>query len=414
MNKKHPETEALSHAFDPKHAQMAIKTPIYQTSTFIFSSAEEGKRTISEAYGLSETSGGDPGMFYSRINHPNMELVEKRICLWDGAEEAAVFESGMAAISTALLTFLRPGDLILCNAPIYSGTDSFIKRFLVGFGVRIMEFEPDESPENVRMRLKDADLSESLKMVYLETPANPTNSMIDLELWSDFAHSYNRKDRNILVAADNTYMGPLWQSPLRHGVDLVLYSATKYMGGHSDLLAGAVLGSKKLVSQIKSNRTLLGNATSPHTAWLLTRSLETMTIRMNCQAQNAEVLANYLNDHGAVSKVYFPGILRKTDARIESIMQRQCSGNGAMISFDIHGGEAEAFAFLNKLRTIKLAVSLGSTESLVQHPATMTHVAVSDADKKKMNITGSLIRISAGIEHVDDLLSDLKQALEPL
>ncbi len=412
MKKKLPETQALSHGYEPQSARMAIKTPIYQTSTFIFSSAEEGKRTVSESYGLSESADGDPGMFYSRINHPNLELVEKRICVWDEAEDAAVFESGMAAITTTLITFLRPGDLIICSSPIYSGTDSFIKRFLVEFGVAFMEFEPDEDPEKVKTRIIEGGYRDSLKMVYLETPANPTNSMIDLKLWSDFAHDYSRAEKEILVVADNTYMGPLWQSPLRHGIDLVLYSATKYMGGHSDLLAGAVLGNKKLISQIKSIRTLLGNATSPHTAWLLTRSLETMTIRMNCQAQNAEILASYLHEHPAVSKVYFPGILRRSDTRIDSIMQRQCTGNGAMISFDIKGGETEAFAFLNKLKTIKLAVSLGSTESLAQHPATMTHVGVSDSDKKKMNITGSLIRLSVGIENAEDLLADLKQALE--
>jgi methionine-gamma-lyase len=206
-------------------------------------------------------------------------------------------------------------------------------------------------------------------------------------------------------------MGPIWQHPLELGADLVIYSATKYIAGHSDLIAGAVSGSKQLIQRVKVLRTFFGNLPSPNTGWLLMRSLETMKIRMEQQQANAKLIAQYLSKHPKVAKVYYLGLLEKGTAQWD-IFNEQCKGEGAMLSFDIVGGEKEAFAFLNHLKLIQLAVSLGSTESLAEHPATMTHIDIPENEKKIMNITSSLVRLSVGVEHADDLIADIEKALE--
>jgi methionine-gamma-lyase len=234
-------------------------------------------------------------------------------------------------------------------------------------------------------------------MIYLETPANPTNDLIDIEMCARMAKKYSVADKKVIVAVDNTYMGPVWQHPLKNGADLVLYSATKYIGGHSDVIAGAVLGSKELIGKVKVLRTFLGNMISPYTGWLLLRSLETLKIRMDKQAANAQKVAEWLQQHPLVERVYYLGNLKQ---------------NGAMLSFDISGGEKEAFLFLNNLKLIKLAVSLGGTESLAEHPATMTHVDIPDDEREYFNITPKLIRLSIGVENPDDLIWDIDQALE--
>lgn len=405
----------MSYGYHPEWSEGAIKSPIFQTSTFQFSSAAEGKRFFEVAYGHRALDPTEKmGLIYSRINNPDIEILESRLRLWDDAEDSAVFESGMSAITTVMLEFLKPGDLLLCSSPVYGGTDHFTKHVLDKFGVDLIEFSAHDSMEDIRARVESTGKADRLAMVYVETPANPTNAMIDLEAISAFAHSYNTDEKRVIVAVDNTYMGPLWQHPLKHGSDLVIYSATKYIGGHSDLIAGAVSGSSELIGRVKVLRTFLGNTAGPWTGWLLMRSLETLKVRMTQQAENAEKLAAFLESHPMVETVYYPGILRKTDPRIDDIMRRQCLSNGAMISFDVVGGEEEAFAFLDNLKLIKLAVSLGSTESLAQHPATMTHVDVSPETRKQMNITEKLIRLSVGIEHIDDLIADVSGALDAI
>jgi len=415
MKKLKPESLMMSYGYQPEWSEGAIKSPIFQTSTFEFKTAEEGKRFFEIAYGHKKAEPNEKsGLIYSRINNPDLEILENRLCLWDEADDAAVFQSGMSAISTVMLEFLNPGDLLLISAPVYGGTDHFTKHVLDRFNISVMEFSAHDSNEEIEQRLADSGMADKLAMIYVETPANPTNAMIDLEALANLGKRYGTEERSVVFAVDNTYMGPLWQHPLKHGADFVIYSATKYIGGHSDLIAGAVLGSKELMSRIKTLRTFLGNMAGPWTGWLLMRSLETLKVRMTQQAKNAEELALYLNAHPLIERVYYPSIMRKTDNRLDKIMKKQCLSNGAMISFEVRGGEKEAFAFLNRLSLVKLAVSLGSTESLAQHPATMTHVDVSEEGRKKMNITGKLVRLSVGVENVEDLKWDLGQALESI
>jgi len=410
-----PESLMMSYGYKPEWSEGAIKSPIFQTSTFEFKTAEEGKRFFELAYGHKKAKPNEKlGLIYSRINNPDLEILENRLCLWDRAEDAAVFESGMSAISTVMLEFLNPGDLLLMSSPVYGGTDHFTKHVLDRFKINVLEFSAHDSNEEIEQRLMDSGMADKLAMIYAETPANPTNAMIDLEAISEIAQKYSSKERQVIFAVDNTYMGPLWQHPLKHGAHFVIYSATKYIGGHSDLIAGAVLGSKELMGRVKALRTFLGNTAGPWTGWLLMRSLETLKVRMTQQAENAEELATYLDSHPMVESVYYPSIMRKSNDHLDNIMKKQCLSNGAMISFDVIGGEKEAFAFLNNLSLVKLAVSLGSTESLAQHPATMTHVDVSEEGRQKMNITGKLVRLSVGIENIEDLKWDVGQALEAI
>ena len=225
------------------------------------------------------------------------------------------------------------------------------------------------------------------------------------------ADKLSTKDNPVYVVVDNTYMGPLWSHPLDHGADVVVYSATKYIGGHSDVIAGACLGSNELIGRIKGLRTFLGNMAGPWTGWLLMRSLETLKARMEMQAINAREVAKYLDDHVKISGVHYLGFIKEADPQF-AVYKKQYSSAGAMLSFEIEGGEKEAFKFLNGLKLVKLAVSLGSTESLIQHPKTMTHADVSDEDKQAIGITDNLIRLSVGVEHYDDLIWDIKQAME--
>ncbi len=409
----HPESLMMSFGYNPEWSEGAVKCPIFQTSTFVFKNAEEGKAFFEVAYGKREPRPGEkPGLIYSRINNPDLEILENRLTLWDGAEECAVFESGMSAISTVLLEFLRPGDAVLYSSPLYGGTEHLLQRVLTQFGIHIIRFTPGQTRDDVIGIVDRSGHADNLKMMYIETPANPTNDVIDIAECKSIAAHFSTPFSDVLLAVDNTYFGPLWQHPLQHGADLVLYSATKYIGGHSDVIAGAVLGASVLIKRIKTLRTFLGNMAGPWTGWLLLRSLETLKPRMETQARNAERVAEYLRHHDKVERVNYLGFLDATDPVRYGIFQRQCLSGGAMISFDIAGGEKEAFLFLNNLRLIKLAVSLGSTESLAEHPATMTHMDLEDEEKKELGITGSLIRLSVGVEHFDDLIADIAQALE--
>lgn len=414
MNKPklRPESLMMSYGYKPELSEGAIKLPLFQTSTFVFKNAEEGKAFFEVAYGLRpKKEDEETGLIYSRINNPELEVLENRLSLWDESEDCAVFESGMSAISTVLLEFLKPGDLLFYSTPLYGGTDSFIHSFLPKIGVSILSFKPGLSEAEMLRLLQDSGKANQLAMIYVETPANPTNALIDLELCSRIGQKYSEGDKKVLLAVDNTYMGPLWQQPLKHGADLSIYSATKYIGGHSDLIAGACCGSFEVIKRVKTLRTFLGNMCSPHTGWLLLRSLETLKIRMEQQARNAKVVAEFLQQHPKIEKVYYLGFIKEGTEEHE-IYKRQYSSAGAMLSFDVKGGEPEAFRFLNSLKLIKLAVSLGSTESLAQHPDTMTHTAVNPQEKKEMSITGKLVRLSVGVEYDQDLIWDIEQALE--
>ena len=403
----------MSYGYKPSLSEGAIKCPIFQTSTFVFNTAEEGKAFFEVAYGIREKGENEElGLIYSRLNNPDLEILENRLCLWDNAEDCAVFESGMSAISTALMEFLSPGDLLLYSRPVYGGTDHFINHFLKKLNIEAVGFRADEDYETIIARIEATGKADRLKMIHIETPANPTNALIDINMCVDIKKRYSTPNSDVILSVDNTYMGPLWQHPLKHGADLVLYSATKYIGGHSDVIAGACLGSKELMARIKGLRTFLGNMAGPWTGWLLMRSLETLKVRMEEQAKNAVQVANFLKSHPKVTKVYYLGLIPEQGSSEEKrIYAEQYSSPGAMIAFDVVGGEKEAFRFLNNLKLIKLAVSLGSTESLAEHPGTMTHADVPTDVKEAMSISPSLVRLSVGVEHYEDIITDIKEAL---
>lgn len=415
QHKMKPESLMMSYGYKPELSEGAIKCPIFQTSTFVFKSAEEGKAFFEVAYGHRQKNVDEElGLIYSRINNPDLEILENRLTLWDEAEDCAVFESGMSAITTVLLEFLKPGDLLLISSPLYGGSDHFIKKILPKFGINVAEFRVGQTKEDIINIINETGHSEKLAMIYIETPANPTNDLIDIKASKEIAMMYSSPEKEVYLAVDNTYMGPLWQHPLKHGADLVLYSATKYIGGHSDVIAGACLGSYSLIKRVKGLRTFLGNMASPNTGWLLLRSLETLKVRMDVQAFNANKVADFLNQHSKIEKVYFLGNLTENDGEQYNIKNRQCKTNGGMISFDIKGAEKDAFKFLNSLKLIKLAVSLGSTESLAEHPATMTHVDVDVNLRKTLSITEKMIRLSIGVENYEDIIYDINQALNQL
>ncbi len=418
MDKKNlkPESLMMSYGYKPELSEGAVKCPIFQTSTFVFKTAEEGKAFFEVAYGHREQEASEElGLIYSRLNNPDLEILENRLTLWDKAEDCAVFESGMSAISTVFLECLKPGDLLVYSSPTYGGTDHFIHHVLTKFGVNILGFRAGQSKEEIINQIKDSEHADKLALIYVETPANPTNALIDITVCKEIANQYTTNNKEVLVAVDNTYMGPLWSHPLALGADFVLYSATKYIGGHSDVIAGACLGSHDLITRIKTLRTFLGNMAGPWTGWLLMRSLETLKPRMELQAANAVKVADYLRNHSKVEKVYYLGFIsEREDPVAYSIYKKQYNSDGAMISFDVKGGEKEAFLFLNNLKLIKLAVSLGSTESLAEHPATMTHVDVSEEDRKALSISEKLVRLSVGVENYEDLIWDIEQALSKI
>jgi methionine-gamma-lyase len=408
-----PESLMTSYGYKPELSEGALKCPIFQTSTFVFKTAEEGKAFFELAYGhRKKRPNEEMGLIYSRLNNPDLEILENRLTLWDNAEDCAVFESGMSAISTVLLEFLKPGDLLLFSSPLYGGTDHFIKHVLPGFGIHIAGFKAGKTREEILGILENTEMAEHLALIYMETPANPTNELIDIAECKEIARMYSSSEKEVLVAVDNTYMGPIWQHPLKFGADLVIYSATKYIGGHSDLIAGACLGSSALISRVKTLRTFLGNMAAPWTGWLLMRSLETLKIRMETQAANAVKVAEFLKSHPKIMKVNYLGFITEEEPVKFAILKKQYTSNGAMISFEIRGGEKEAFNFLNHLKLIRLAVSLGGTESLAEHPATMTHVDITPEDQIEMGITENLVRISVGVENYEDLIWDIGQALE--
>ncbi|MFQ6611482.1 MAG: cystathionine gamma-synthase family protein [Fidelibacterota bacterium] len=405
-----PESLVMSFGYRPEWSEGSIKCPIFQTSTFVFNTAEEGKAFFQVAYGLREQKPGEKlGLIYSRLNNPDLEILENRLTLWDGAEDCAVFESGMSAIATTLLEYLQPGDLLLFSKPLYGGTDHFINHFLTKYGINIIGFHSDNTANEIIKKIENSGKKDRLRFIYVETPANPTNALIDLSMCRRIADQFSTSEQ-VLLGVDNTYMGPIWSQPLKHGANIVIYSATKYIGGHSDVIAGAVLGSHEIISRIKGLRTFMGNMAGPWTGWLLLRSLETLKPRMETQLHNAKKVAAFLSQHPKVEKIYYLGNIPADSPQYE-IFQRQYSSSGAMLSFNIKGGEKEAFTVLNNLKLIKLAVSLGSTESLAEHPQTMTHADVSEQVKKAMGITEKMIRLSVGVENADDLIWDLNQAL---
>lgn len=405
-----PSTRVISAGYEPKFSEMSAKVPIFPTSTFLFKSAEDGERFFRiYAHPEEMKDGESPGLIYSRMNNPNMEIVEDKMrVLEPGAEAAAVLPSGLSAISTTILTLLKPGDAIVYSAPIYGGTEHLFDTILHKFNIKTI---PVSSPDIKRYRRIIEDNRDSVAMIFIETPTNPTIVHTDIEEIVKLAKEYSNGNRKILVAVDNTFLGPVFQNFFPVGIDLCLYSATKFIGGHSDLIGGFVLGNKDDIHKIKSFRAIIGATTDPFCCWLLSRSLETVEIRMRKSAESAQKIAAFLENHPAVEKVVYPGLLRQGDSQYD-IYKKQCSGPGALISFYIKGDKKKAFGVLNAVELCRLAVSLGGTETLIQHPRRMTHSEVPEEMCRATGITDNMIRISVGIEDADDLIDDLKQALE--
>ncbi len=403
-----PSTLMMGHGFDPTLSEGALKPPIFLTSTFVFESAAAGKRHFEGVTG--KRPGGSEGLVYSRFNGPNQEILEDRLAIWEDAEEALSFSSGMSAIATLLMTFCQPGDMIVHSGPLYAATETLIGRILGRFGVGWLDFPAGACRAEIAAVMEAAKARGRVALVYLESPANPTNALVDVEAVRA-ARDRLFPENPPPIAIDNTFLGPLWQTPLAHGADLSVYSLTKYAGGHSDLVAGAVVGAERLVTPIRMMRNTIGTITDPNTAWMLLRSLETLELRMSRAGENAEKVCAVLAAHPKVEKVGYLGFLADDQSRQGDIYRRHCTGAGSTFSLYLKGGEREAFAFLDALTIAKLAVSLGGTETLASAPAAMTHLSVPDARKQALGITDNLVRISIGVEDADDLVADFEQAL---
>ncbi len=411
-----PETLMMGYGYSPHLSEGALKPPLFQTSTFVFGTAQEGKASFELAYGLREKARDEEThLIYSRINNPNLEVLEDRLAVWDGAEKALAFASGMAAISTTLMTFLRPGDSFVFSEPVYGGTEFLIHTLLPQFGISGVGFMAEAGEAGFREAAKQAAAQATksggkVGAIYVETPANPTNGLVDIAVAREISEGMKTAAGRPPVIVDNTFLGPLWQKPLKHGADICVTSLTKYVGGHSDLIAGAASGDAAWVSQVAVFRTIFGTMTDPHTAWLLLRSLETLKLRMDAAELGARKVAAYLSKHPRVKSVWYLGFLPQ-DHPDRPLFERQCETAGSTFAFEIDGGEKEAFAFLDKLQVIKLAVSLGGTETLASHPAAMTHSDVPKQSRERLGITDSLVRLSIGVENPDDLIADIEQAL---
>jgi len=409
----HPETLMLGYGYEPALSEGAVKAPVFLTSTFVFRSAEEGQDFFDYVSGRRKPPAGDEaGLVYSRFNHPNSEIVEDRLAIFEEAETGVVFSSGMSAIATTLLAYIRPGDVILHSQPLYGGTESLLAQTLQSLGVTSQGFVDGVNGDAVRRAAGEACSKGRVPIILVESPSNPLNTMVDLALVRAVSEEIAPRQNGLrpLIVCDNTLLGPIFQKPLRHGTDIVIYSLTKYVGGHSDLVAGAALGNQAVLRPIRQLRGAIGTQLDPHSCWMLARSLETLTLRMTQACRNAESVAQFLSQHPSIDRVYYPALLTDDDPS-HAVFVRQCTGAGSTFSFDVKGGRAEAFAALNKLQVIKLAVSLGGTESLACHPASTVHSGVPAATRQRLGISDATIRISIGVEHVDDIIADLTQSL---
>ncbi len=409
----HPETQMLNYGYDPRLSEGAVKPPVFLTSTFVFDSAEEGRDFFDYVSGRREPpEGKSGGLVYSRFNHPNSEIVEDRLAVYEQAESCSLFSSGMAAIATTLLTFARPGEVILHSQPLYGGTETLLSKTLHNLEIGAVGFSDGNDEARVREAAQQAMAQGRVAIILIETPANPTNSLVNIRLMARIADEIDQQQGSRpIIACDNTLLGPLFQQPLTLGADLSLYSLTKYVGGHSDLIAGAAMGSKALMAKVRALRSAIGTQLDPHSSWMLSRSLETLSLRMEKAWQNAEAVAAFLRDHPKVAKLHWLPYLDAESAEGKTYRE-QCSGAGSTFSFDIVGGQPAAFRFLNALSLFKQAVSLGGTESLASHPGSTTHSGVPQAVRQRIGITDATVRLSIGIENAGDLIEDIRLALD--
>lgn len=406
-----PETLMMSYGYDPEFSEGSVKPPVFLTSTFAYKTAEEGEEFFNVYSGRSPAPNGSKGgLIYSRFNHPNVEIVEDRLAIFEGAESAVVTSSGMGAISALFLAYLRPGDVILHSAPLYGGTETLIRNLLPEFGIQTHSFS-DGLQENAMLEaMRAAAKKGRLAMVFIETPANPTNALVDFAALNNAVDVIAKETgHRPITACDNTLMGPIFQRAVPAGIDLSIYSLTKYIGGHSDLVAGAVCGSLAHLKPVRAMRGALGLNLDPHTSWMISRSLETLTIRMERAANSGLKVAQWISENPYTkAKLYHPDFI--TDPAYKAVYKRQCSGPGSTFSFVLDAPKSEAFKLINALQLFKSAVSLGGSESLICHPASTTHSGVAKNLRDAAGVTEGLIRLSIGLEHPDDLIADLDQA----
>ncbi|WJY17762.1 cystathionine gamma-synthase family protein [Alteriqipengyuania flavescens] len=404
-----PATLMMGHGYDPALSEGSLKAPIFLTSTFAFENAAAGKRHFEGITG--QRPGGAEGLVYSRFNGPNQEILEDRLAVWDGAEDALCFSSGMTAVTVLMLAYCSAGDVIVHSGPLYAASEGFVSKVLSKFGVTYLDFPAGATREELddvlaRAKAQADEQGGKVAMVYLESPANPTNALVDVQAVRDARDAASLESP---IAIDNTFLGPLWSRPLDHGADIVVYSLTKYVGGHSDLVAGSIAGAKKWMDPVRALRNTMGGIADPNTAWMLLRSLETVELRMQRAGENAAKVCEFLRGRDKVEGLGYLGFI--SDARQKDIYDRHDLGAGSTFSLFIKGGEEECFRFLDALKIAKLAVSLGGTETLASHPASMTHLSVPHARKQALGISDNLVRISIGIEDADDLIADFDQAL---
>ena len=383
-------TRAIHHAYDPMQNEGALTPPLHLTSTFAFDSAEAGGEMF---------AGEREGHIYSRISNPTCDLLERRIATLEGAEAALALSSGMGAITAALWTLLSPGDELIVDTTLYGCTFAFMRHGLAKWGVTITHVDMTD-PENLRQALSD-----KTRVVYFETPANPNMRLVDIAAVSEIAHGVGAA-----VIVDNTYATPYLTRPIELGADLVVHSATKYLGGHGDVVAGLAAGRADMIGDIRlvGMKDMTGAVMAPFNAMLVLRGLKTLALRMDRHCASAETVAHWLEAHSAVGEVHFPGLASFPQ---HDLANRQMDKPGAMIAFELEGGMAAGIALMNRLNMIQRAVSLGDAESLIQHPASMTHSTYTPEERAAHGISDGLIRLSVGLEEVEDILYDLEQAL---
>ena len=401
-----PDTAVLTRGFDPRLSVGSARPAVFRSSTYVFSSPEAAERAFLIALGKERASPGESvDLIYSRLSHPNAEILEDQIVpLEKGATAAAVFNSGMAGISTICTTFCQPGASLVYTAPIYGGTQHLIHQLLEPYGMQGIPVLAGD-PAALRQAIEGA---RNLKLVLVETPANPTLTMTDV---SDASRAAARHPDRPLVAVDNTFLGPSFQHPLQLGADLVVYSATKFLSGFSDMLAGVVLAKEaELVARLRGTRAILGNILQPDECWLLDGRLPTVGLRMSRQSKNAQHIAEALAGHPKIARLHYPSLF--TDPEQVRIRDAQCDFPGGLLSFEMTGGKRAAFAVLRNLHIAKNAVSLGGVETLACHPASTTHSELSPEELSRYGVSEALVRLSVGIEDWRDLLAELRGALD--
>ncbi len=403
-----PPTAVLTRGFDPRLSVGSARPAVFRSSTYVFSSPESAERAFDITLGRAHPVGGESvDLIYARLSHPNAEILEDQsVPLEPGAQAAAVFNSGMAAISTVFFTFCPPGSHFIHTTPVYGGTHHLIRQLIEPLGIRATAVRAGETSTLEAAINQTPDL----RMIYIETPANPTLTMTDIGTAASAARKHASAP---LVVVDNTFMGPTFQHPLQDGADLVVYSATKYLSGFSDLIAGMVLGrDPELISHMRGTRAILGNILQADECWLLNGRLPTVKFRMNRQSKNAQHIVENLAGHKQIRKMHYPTFF--DDPEQIRIRDAQCRFPGALFSFELVKGKQAAFEFLRHLQIAKVAVSLGGVETLACHPATTTHSEMSREDMKAAGFDDSLVRISVGVEDWRDLLHDCRQALDSI